>query len=937
VFDPEDITKPVLRLPMKSFIRLGKYERGKLLDKLESNELFLIQSKESIFMKENNMDIPYKFEKKSNTHYFALRYGEAIDVVTEIHNLWEITKEERHIVREAKQRHLIDQMANAVVFDKSLIVDVNETPLLEHSCRRLTPLVEEPGRLMLSDKRLYFDPLTRIGPPSDSTNIVPLSGIRRVLKRRHMLRHIGLELFYDAIIDNTQNIFQSMINSVEKSTAWRDANPNELNALFLTFTDTAARDRVYTMLMNQPGLTNLQRDERANVTLRWQNGLMSNYDYLMYLNNLADRTVNDLAQYPVFPWIIADYESSSLDLSNPKTFRDLTKPIGALNEERLAAFKARYNEMAHDDKKFLYGTHYSTPGYVLYYLVRLAPAAMLRLQNGRFDAPDRLFYSIADTWKGCLESPTDVKELTPEFYGAYHGPLANNNISDENSKWGDFLLNEKGLPLGIKANGERVDNVVLPPWAKDSEDFVKKMRDALESEYVSDRLHHWIDLVFGYKQRGDAALRADNLFYHMTYEGAVDIEAVTDPMQRRAIEMQIGEFGQTPSQLFTTPHPARLSSSQRAQSHASFRAEIRRQSSGRASLGSSSGLSRSSSPYELQRTTSIPWSDASHDVGESVLKAPIAREPTMPFAWQVDLKTVKKTATIRCHTDTVNAMCCSQDGSLLYTASSDTTARVIDAKSSQAIRSVANVCSMAVSGIAPLTMPNNSAALDAVLVLSSWDNEVYVYSPAYGRVLQTLDAHDDAVSCLAVRHSVMATGSWDTNLRVWAVRESNIETNTIGGIEFDDELRCVSIDATGFSVVGGAADGSLMLYDTRVGHEVQAWHQHTDAITGVSLTRDGTRIVSCGEDGSFRVFDVRGGGQVFAHDCHVPLKCLVSDDYTLMVGDEIGNISAFTLASGATVKTFNDAHDTSVQSMAASSDGQLLASAGKDGIVCLWN
>ena len=46
--------------------------------------------------------------------------------------------------------------------------------------------------------------------------------------------------------------------------------------------------------------------------------------------------------------------------------------------------------------------------------------------------------------------------------------------------------------------------------------------------------------MFGYKQRGDAALRADNLFYHMTYEGAVDIEAVTDPMQRRAIEMQIG-------------------------------------------------------------------------------------------------------------------------------------------------------------------------------------------------------------------------------------------------------------------------------------------------------------------------------------------------------------------------------------------------------------
>jgi Beige/BEACH domain len=30
-------------------------------------------------------------------------------------------------------------------------------------------------------------------------------------------------------------------------------------------------------------------------------------------------------------------------------------------------------------------------------------------------------------------------------------------------------------------------------------------------------LHHWIDLIYGYKQRGDEAVAADNLFYHLTY------------------------------------------------------------------------------------------------------------------------------------------------------------------------------------------------------------------------------------------------------------------------------------------------------------------------------------------------------------------------------------------------------------------------------------
>ena len=68
---------------------------------------------------------------------------------------------------------------------------------------------------------------------------------------------------------------------------------------------------------------------------------ITNYEYLMFLNTVAGRTYNDLNQYPVFPWVITNYDSQELDLSSPNNFRDLSKPIGALNHSRREYFENR--------------------------------------------------------------------------------------------------------------------------------------------------------------------------------------------------------------------------------------------------------------------------------------------------------------------------------------------------------------------------------------------------------------------------------------------------------------------------------------------------------------------------------------------------------------------------------------------------------------------
>lgn len=59
-----------------------------------------------------------------------------------------------------------------------------------------------------------------------------------------------------------------------------------------------------------------------------------------------------------------------------------------------------------------------------------------------------------------------------------------------------------------------MNDVKLPPWCDGSARlFTFIHRQALESEIVRKQLHQWIDLIFGFKQKGKAAVEAVNVFH----------------------------------------------------------------------------------------------------------------------------------------------------------------------------------------------------------------------------------------------------------------------------------------------------------------------------------------------------------------------------------------------------------------------------------------
>ncbi|KAJ6646111.1 Lysosomal-trafficking regulator [Pseudolycoriella hygida] len=378
-------------------------------------------------------------------------------------------------------------------------------------CKHLPVDTEVDGEIIVTESNIIFLSSNREEDPI----IIEVSQVSEIWLRRYQHKEIGMEFFLETNISK-----------------------------FFIFNDSNDRDRISNHFADSvvqcPGASKL-----VVLTQQWKERQLTNWEYLIALNQVSGRTFQDLMQYPVFPWILAKYDLPTLDLKDPKSFRDLEKPIAVQHEERKAHFVHNYNNLPDSGgiklPPYHYGSHYSNSGVVLHFMVRVPPFTQffLRYQDNNFDLPDRTFHSVNTTWDlASNRSFTDVKELIPEFFC-----------------FPEMFENFERLNFGSRQSGEFVYDVILPPWANNSSRlFVLIHRQALESDLVRQNLHKWIDLIFGYKQMGRDAIDAINVFHPATYIQFSTLE-VKDPVEKLAFETMVRTYGQMPRQLFTFPHP----------------------------------------------------------------------------------------------------------------------------------------------------------------------------------------------------------------------------------------------------------------------------------------------------------------------------------------------------------------------------------------------
>ena len=247
----------------------------------------------------------------------------------------------------------------------------------------------------------------------------------------------------------------------------------------------------------------------CEATQKWRVGELTNFDYLMLLNQHAGRVVGDPNNHPIFPWVM---EFTHKDGG----YRDLTKSKYRLNKgdrQLDFTFISAQEELRRGQESDALVPHHigdiSSDVTYYVYLARKTPKEVLCSRVRPQWVPKEYPSSVEKMY---VWSPD---ECIPEFY-------VDHSI---------FKSIHADLP-----------DLAIPEWAGSVEEFVRAHRAVLEGDAVSANLHHWIDLMFGYKLTGHDAVRAKNVYVSL-------VDKHKEPLNCGIV------------QLFKSSHPKRLQTS----------------------------------------------------------------------------------------------------------------------------------------------------------------------------------------------------------------------------------------------------------------------------------------------------------------------------------------------------------------------------------------
>ncbi len=206
----------------------------------------------------------------------------------------------------------------------------------------------------------------------------------------------------------------------------------------------------------------------ADAVRLWQTRALSNYHYLLWVNEAAGRRWGDPDLHPLLPWVTDFSAPSGLRRDLTRTKFRLTKGDEQLDQTYTAAKAGRRHHVSDMLNVLSFYT----------YKARRVPVAVLQKHVRANFQPSEYPANMSRLYA------STPHEAIPEFY------------TD---------------PDLFRSTHADMPDLAVPEWASSPEDFIAQHRALLESDAVSAQLHLWLDITFGNLVRGPDAVAVKNV------------------------------------------------------------------------------------------------------------------------------------------------------------------------------------------------------------------------------------------------------------------------------------------------------------------------------------------------------------------------------------------------------------------------------------------
>ncbi|RZR82744.1 hypothetical protein BHM03_00009239, partial [Ensete ventricosum] len=289
--------------------------------------------------------------------------------------------------------------------------------------------------------------------------------------------------------------------------------------------------------------------------------------------------------------------------------------------------------------------------------------------------------------------------------------------------------------------------------------------------------------------------------------------------------------------------------------------------------------------------------------------------------------------TIQAHDGGCGSILFQYNSDMLISGGQDRTVKVWDTRSGT-LSSTLHGC---LGSVLDLAITHDNRAI----IAASSSNNLYVWQTSSGRVQHTLTGHTNKVCAVDTSKASsrnVVSAAYDHTMKVWDPVKGYC-TNTI---IFQSNCNALSCNTDGLTFCSGHVDGNLRIWDSRMGKAVSEVAAHSQAVTSICVSRSGNLVLTSGRDNLHNLFDLRtlevcgtfkaNGNRVASNWSR---SCISGDENCVAAGSADGFIYIWSRVKDNMLSVLKG-HSSPVLSCSWNGTGNTLASADKNGNLCIW-